>query len=61
MKCDPKKKGVNVISAAYEPANLKMWAGFEYGYNQTFTGACCGVYVEMDMSRWLVDKKNLHS
>ena len=29
-----------------------MWAGFEYGYKETFRSACCGVYVEMDMKKW---------
>ena len=61
MDCKKKAYGVNVISVAYEPENLKMWAGFEYSSGKAFRAACCGVYVEMDMSPWLKGNKNLVS
>lgn len=26
-----------------------MWAAWEYGSNDTFRSACCGVYVKIDL------------
>ena len=60
MSCQKNYRGVNVISVSYDPGNLKMWAGFEYGFNDTFRSACCGVYVEMDMKKWLRQNRNLN-
>ena len=61
MSCKKKADGVNVISVAFEPESLKMWAGFEYSSGKTFRSACCGVYVEMDMAPWLNGMNNLIS
>lgn len=46
-------KGTNVISAVYLPATLQVYAGFEYGSGNTYRTGCCGVYVKLDMARWL--------
>lgn len=53
LTCKNNFKGINVISVAYDPQELIMWTAFEYGFNQTFRSACCGVYVEIDLKRWL--------
>ena len=49
MSCKNNFRGLNVISVTYQPQDLKMWAAFEYGYEDTFKSACCSVYLEMDM------------
>jgi hypothetical protein len=36
----------------FDPQELIVWAGFEYGGNKNFRSACCGVYAEIDMKRW---------
>lgn len=52
LSCKNNYKGINVISVTYDPKELVMWAGFEYGFGSTFRSACCGVYVEIDMKKW---------
>jgi hypothetical protein len=55
--CQNNYKGLNVISVLYQPSKLKMWAAFEYGYKDTFRSACCGVYVEIDLTKWFAPLK----
>lgn len=45
--------GTNVISVLYTPATLEMYVGFEYGVGKDYKTACCGVYVYVDMAKWL--------
>lgn len=52
MVCPKQHIGINVISVMYSPNDLKMWAAFQYGKDDTFRSACCGVYVEIDMRSW---------
>lgn len=54
LTCQDNFKGINVISVTYDPQELIMWAAFEYGFEKTFRSACCGVYVEMNMRKWLI-------
>lgn len=54
LKCPgPGDQGTNVLSVVFTPANLGMFAAFEYGSGKEYQTACCGVYVYFDMSRWL--------
>lgn len=48
-RCGEGARGSNVISVAYYPKDLMMWAAWEYGANETFRSACCGVYVKIDL------------
>ena len=50
--CPKKDKGINVISAMFVPAQQRMFAAVEYGSGEDYRTAACGVYVEMDMTRW---------
>lgn len=45
LTCEHNYQGINVISVTYQPSEMKMWAAFEYGFQDSFKSACCGVYV----------------
>lgn len=56
-KCPQSKNdGNNIISAMFVPGDQKMYVAVEYGEGKTYKTACCGVYLNIDMTPWF--KKN---
>eukprot|EP01027_Heterolobosea_sp_BB2_P016936 GEZU01024037.1.p1 GENE.GEZU01024037.1~~GEZU01024037.1.p1 ORF type:complete len:527 (+),score=161.19 GEZU01024037.1:76-1656(+) len=50
--CPTTPAGSNIISVTYHPAQLKMYASWEYGAGHTWRPACCATYMEFDMTQW---------
>ncbi|EGG14458.1 hypothetical protein DFA_12230 [Cavenderia fasciculata] len=48
--CSNANTGMNVISAAFHAANSTMYVAFEEGTGNTRICACCGTYVQVDLS-----------
>ena len=47
-----KDNGTNIISVMFVPGEQKMYTGFEYGSEDSYRTACCGVYLKIDMTPW---------
>jgi hypothetical protein len=50
--CQDTPTGSNVLSVAYDPANLVMAAAWERNTGTTWRPACCSTYLQLDMKRW---------
>lgn len=55
-KCPAVDNGTNVISVMFIPGEQRMYAAIEYGSGSTYRTACCGVYLNIDLSQWFSQK-----
>jgi hypothetical protein len=56
-----KDDGTNVISALFIPGEERMYAAVEYGTGDSYRTACCGVYLNIDLSSWFGPGSNVES
>ena len=52
FKCEAPYGGTNVVSVAYDPSKLTVYAAWEDGANATWKPACCSTYTKLEMARW---------
>jgi hypothetical protein len=51
-QCPTVDNGTNVISVMFIPAEQRMYAAIEYGSGSNYRTACCGVYLNIDLTTW---------
>lgn len=56
-----KDNGTNVISVMFVPGESRMYAAIEYGSGDSYKTACCGVYLNIDLSTWFNKKEEEQS
>lgn len=53
-----KDNGTNIISVMFVPGEQRMYAAIEYGSGNTYKTACCGVYLNIDLTHWFSAKES---
>eukprot|EP00048_Salpingoeca_helianthica_P015744 m.228380 g.228380 ORF g.228380 m.228380 type:complete len:489 (-) comp17465_c0_seq1:28-1494(-) len=52
LSCAAASKGENILSVTFDPAARTVYVAFEEGRAAAHVPACCGAYVQLDLTPW---------
>jgi hypothetical protein len=52
VSCEKAANGENILSVTFDPAGQTVYVAFEEGRDATHVPACCGSYVQINLTQW---------